>query len=73
MQANYATLRVDHRELMELVGLHQLQDDFPAQARRHDQGLALHDGFDATAEIESAQQSPADVAVGDGTEQHTRG
>src|SRR5882724_6851708 len=69
MQADDATQLIDYGQLMKLVRLHELQYGLASQRPRYDQRLPMHDAFNMAAQIQTSQQSPPDVPVGDGSEQ----
>ena len=54
---------------MDGVRLHELQDCVASQVRRHDQRLPLHHGLDGAGHVEAAQNGPADVAIGQRSDQ----
>jgi hypothetical protein len=60
---------VDDGQLMAAVGLHNLQHHVAPELRGHDQRLALNEGVYGTVQVQTSQQAPAYVSVGDSARQ----
>ncbi len=55
MQPQDDPLTIDDRQLMNLIGLHELQHHVARQLRRYHQRISLHDRIHGAAKIQTAQ------------------
>jgi hypothetical protein len=69
VQADHAAIEVDNRHRIEVVGAHELQHRLAPKLRRYDQRILLADVEHRPSEIQAAQQSTPNIAVGDRTHQ----
>ena len=61
---------IDHRQLVNLVRLHELQHGARCHFRRNYQGGARYERFYRRVQVEPPQQAPSNVAVGQRAQQH---